>query len=202
MVVKQRRGGRSDAQPHSRTTAADRCRGRVPDHQLALLRAEVSLADREGQAAGTRPRVGAAPATSTACRNMPGAGAQADEQAELFESREGEEVELEIVNVIRERVKDWRAGTHSGGVAYDGASPVTRELLELWRSDERDAAPVLRPDRSGRDDHLPRRGQGRSIARACPRFPRTSQDWRPRRPACAPSSAMPARWRPAPARRP
>lgn len=58
-------------------------------------------------------------------------------QAELFESQAGEEVELEIVNAIRGRVKDWRAGIHSGGVAYDGASPVTRELLELWRSDER-----------------------------------------------------------------
>ena len=58
-------------------------------------------------------------------------------QAELFESQAGEEVELEIVNAIRGRVKDWRAGIHSGGVAYDGASPVTRELLELWRSDQR-----------------------------------------------------------------
>ncbi|MEZ5936092.1 MAG: DEAD/DEAH box helicase family protein [Alphaproteobacteria bacterium] len=58
-------------------------------------------------------------------------------QAELFESQAGEEVELEIVNAIRSRVKDWRAGVHSGGVAYDGASPVTRELLDLWRSDQR-----------------------------------------------------------------
>ena len=44
-------------------------------------------------------------------------------QAELFESQAGEEVELEIVNAIRARVKDWRAGIHSGGVSYDGAVP-------------------------------------------------------------------------------
>lgn len=66
-----------------------------------------------------------------------GRGLPNRDQAELFESEAGEEVELEIVNAIRTRVKDWRAGIHSGGVAYDGASPVTRELLDLWRSDQR-----------------------------------------------------------------
>lgn len=66
-----------------------------------------------------------------------GRGRASRDQAELFESQAGEEVELEIVNAIRGRVKDWRAGVHSGGVAYDGASPVTRELLDLWRSDQR-----------------------------------------------------------------
>jgi len=66
-----------------------------------------------------------------------GRGRRKRDQAELFESQTGEEVELEIVNAIRGRVKDWRAGVHSGGVAYDGASPVTRELLDLWRSDQR-----------------------------------------------------------------
>jgi len=66
-----------------------------------------------------------------------GRGRASRDQAELFESQAGEEVELEIVNAIRGRVKDWRAGIHSGGVAYDGASPVTRELLDLWRSDQR-----------------------------------------------------------------
>ena len=66
-----------------------------------------------------------------------GRGRANRDQAELFESQAGEEVELEIVNAIRGRVKDWRAGVHSGGVAYDGASPVTRELLDLWRSDQR-----------------------------------------------------------------
>lgn len=58
-------------------------------------------------------------------------------QPELFVSERGEEVELEIVNLIRERVKEWRNGMRSGGIAYDGASPITKELLDLWRSDER-----------------------------------------------------------------
>ena len=65
-----------------------------------------------------------------------GRGRASRDQAEMFESQAGEEVELEIVNAIRGRVKDWRKGVHSG-VAYDGASPVTRELLDLWRSDQR-----------------------------------------------------------------
>lgn len=66
-----------------------------------------------------------------------GRGRRNRAQAEMFESERGEEVELEIVNLIRERVKEWREGARSGGVAYDGASPVTKELLDLWRSDER-----------------------------------------------------------------
>lgn len=66
-----------------------------------------------------------------------GRGKKSTKQAELFEDAKGEEVELEIVNLIRERVKEWRSGSRSGGVAYDGASPVTKELLELWRSSDR-----------------------------------------------------------------
>jgi len=66
-----------------------------------------------------------------------GRGKKNKKQAELFDDAKGEEVELEIVNLIRERVKEWRAGSRSGGVAYDGASPITRELLELWRSSDR-----------------------------------------------------------------
>ena len=58
-------------------------------------------------------------------------------QGEMFESEKGEEVELAHVNVIREGVRNWRDGVHNGGLAYDGISPVTRELLDLWRSDER-----------------------------------------------------------------
>ena len=66
-----------------------------------------------------------------------GRGRRNRTQGEMFESEKGEEVELAIVNAIRERVKNWRDGVHSGGLAYDGISPVTRELLDLWRSDER-----------------------------------------------------------------
>ena len=66
-----------------------------------------------------------------------GRGQKNRSQAEMFESEKGEEVELALVNAIRERVKDWREGVHSGGVAYDGASPVTKELLALWCSSDR-----------------------------------------------------------------
>lgn len=64
-------------------------------------------------------------------------GKKNKKQAELFEDAKGEEVELEVVNLIRERVKEWRGGARSGGIAYDGASPVTKELLELWQSNDR-----------------------------------------------------------------
>jgi type III restriction enzyme len=66
-----------------------------------------------------------------------GRGRRNRTQGEMFESEKGEEVELALVNAIRERVKNWRDGVHSNGLAYDGISPVTRELLDLWRSDER-----------------------------------------------------------------
>ncbi len=66
-----------------------------------------------------------------------GRGRRNRTHGEMFESEKGEEVELALVNAIRERVKNWRDGVHSGGLAYDGISPVTRELLDLWRSDER-----------------------------------------------------------------
>lgn len=66
-----------------------------------------------------------------------GTGRSKRTQAEMFESEKGEEVDLALVNAIRERVKIWREGGHSSGVAYDGASAVTKELLELWRSSER-----------------------------------------------------------------
>ena len=65
-----------------------------------------------------------------------GTGRRVRDQGELIESRVGESVELEIVNAIRERVKEWRAGERTGGGSYDGVSPVTRELLDLWRDDE------------------------------------------------------------------
>lgn len=66
-----------------------------------------------------------------------GGGRRPRNQAEMFESDRGEEVELAIVNVVRQHVREWREGKHSGGVPYDGASHVTKELLELWRSSER-----------------------------------------------------------------
>lgn len=56
-----------------------------------------------------------------------GRGRRNRTQGEMFESARGEEVELSLVNTIRERLKNWRDGVHSGGLAYDGISPVTRE---------------------------------------------------------------------------
>ena len=52
-------------------------------------------------------------------------------QEELFEDLKGEYVDLALVNQLRERVSKWRLAQ------YDGASSVTRELLELWRSEDR-----------------------------------------------------------------
>lgn len=66
-----------------------------------------------------------------------GRGKRNRAQQELFEDAKGEEVQLSIVNTIRERVQAWREGTNSQGLAYDGASPVTKELLALWRSEDR-----------------------------------------------------------------
>jgi type III restriction enzyme len=66
-----------------------------------------------------------------------GRGKKNKKQVELFVDAKGEEVELEIVNLIRERLKEWRTGSRSGGVTYDGASAITKELLELWRSSDR-----------------------------------------------------------------
>lgn len=48
----------------------------------------------------------------------------------------GQEEELALVNLLRQRVAAWRAGELTGR-AYDGISPVTRELIDLWRSEDR-----------------------------------------------------------------
>lgn len=45
---------------------------------------------------------------------------------------------LEIVNAIRERVKEWREGDVSKGhLPYRGVTDITRRLLEHWNSDDR-----------------------------------------------------------------
>lgn len=66
-----------------------------------------------------------------------GRGRKSKAQAEMFDAEKGEEVDLGLVNDLRERIKNWRAGTYSAGLAYDGASGVTQELLELWRGEDR-----------------------------------------------------------------
>jgi type III restriction enzyme len=65
-----------------------------------------------------------------------GLGRKKKNQVEMFETEKGQAVDLFLVNAIRERVKTWRnGGDHN--VPYDGASSVTKELLDLWRSEER-----------------------------------------------------------------
>lgn len=66
-----------------------------------------------------------------------GRGRKGKATQEMFDAEKGEQVEIAIVNEIRERIKNWRKGTYSAGLAYDGASSVTKELLELWRSEDR-----------------------------------------------------------------
>lgn len=48
----------------------------------------------------------------------------------------GQEEELALVNLLRQRVAAWRDGALTGR-EYDGVSNVTRELLTLWRSEDR-----------------------------------------------------------------
>jgi type III restriction enzyme len=58
-------------------------------------------------------------------------------QEGLFGDTEvGQEEELALVNLLRQRVAAWRAGELTGR-SYDGVSPVTRELLDLWHSEDR-----------------------------------------------------------------
>lgn len=55
-----------------------------------------------------------------------------DKQQELFESdKPGTEVEIEVANQIRERLKRWKERD------YVGATPITQELLTLWQSEDR-----------------------------------------------------------------
>lgn len=62
---------------------------------------------------------------------------KAPEQEALFGDAEvGQEEELALVNLLRQRVQAWREGTLTGR-EYDGVSTVTRELLWLWKSEDR-----------------------------------------------------------------
>ena len=54
-------------------------------------------------------------------------------QAALFDNvAKGEEERLDTANLLRQRVKEWREKRQ-----YEGATRVTRELLELWNSPDR-----------------------------------------------------------------
>lgn len=59
-------------------------------------------------------------------------GRKAKAQVALFEdTAKGQEYLLDLANLIRQRVADWRRRD------YEGATKITRELLELWRSPDR-----------------------------------------------------------------
>ncbi len=53
------------------------------------------------------------------------------QQAMFDEASKGQEYLLDLANLIRLRVQEWR------GRDYAGATKVTRELLDLWRSPDR-----------------------------------------------------------------
>ena len=86
-------------------------------------------------------------------------------------------------------------GVHSGGLAYDGSSPVTRELLDLWRSDERMQRLFFAQIEAAETIIILVEAK-QIYRRGIPKFPRTNPALRPRPPVSAPSCAMPARWRP------
>jgi type III restriction enzyme len=59
-------------------------------------------------------------------------GRRAGAQAEMFEEDlKGNEYLLDLANLLRQRVDDWRNRD------YQGATRVTRELLDLWRAPDR-----------------------------------------------------------------
>jgi type III restriction enzyme len=59
-------------------------------------------------------------------------GRRAADQAQMFEDDlKGNEYLLDLANLLRQRVQDWRERD------YQGATKVTRELIDLWRAPER-----------------------------------------------------------------
>jgi len=47
----------------------------------------------------------------------------------------GQKEELPIANWLRKQLEEWRRGALTG-IAYDGASDMTKELLRLWKAEE------------------------------------------------------------------
>ena len=59
-------------------------------------------------------------------------GRKGKKQATLFEdTSKGQEYLFDLANLIRQRLKEWRARD------YSGVTKTTRELLDLWRSPDR-----------------------------------------------------------------
>jgi type III restriction enzyme len=55
-----------------------------------------------------------------------------DDEGQLTLFTDEQFVELEIVNIIRQRVKDWRKA------GYPGLTPITRQLLSHWNNPDRE----------------------------------------------------------------
>lgn len=66
-----------------------------------------------------------------------GRGRKNKPQVDMFEANKGAQVDLGLVNDTRKRLENWRQGFYSAGLPYDGASSITKELLELWRGEDR-----------------------------------------------------------------
>jgi type III restriction enzyme len=59
-------------------------------------------------------------------------GRRAADQPQMFEEdQKGNEYLLDLANLLRQRVQDWRDRD------YQGATKVTRELIDLWRAADR-----------------------------------------------------------------
>jgi type III restriction enzyme len=80
----------------------------------------------------------AAPAISTAYRNTLGAGGKTKPNKKLFSRRtRAKNSTWRWLMTYARGSKTGAKAHYSAGLAYDGASRVTHELLELWRSEER-----------------------------------------------------------------
>ena len=99
-------------------------RGRAADPQLAVRGAGRALADRGGAARRSARRAGGEPATSTATRRR--------RSPRPAQPARGEWQELELVNLIRERLAQWREA------GYPGATRTTLDLIRHWRRDGRE----------------------------------------------------------------
>jgi type III restriction enzyme len=116
-------------------------------------------------------------------------------QGEMFEEDiKGNEYLLDLANLLRKRVDEWRKR------GYQGATKVTRELIDLWRAPDRaqplfyaqlEAAETVIFLVEGPADLL----QGIHVPTDEPGPVR-------RRRATGPSCAMPSKWPPAQARPP
>jgi len=84
---------------------------------------------------GKQPRIEASRRAASYFLRVPdraGRGRRAAGQGEMFdEDLKGNEYLLDLANLLRQRVQEWRDR------GYQGATKVTRELIDLWRETDR-----------------------------------------------------------------